>query len=344
MSLSQGFFPIEADVTSAMFSEAVHALFGDGITDYGAQFAVTIGGFTVMVKSGYILADGRWVWYEDDEETHLLNVKMPSANKDRVDAVVCRVDYTARTAAIEIMVDVDEEAVTEDPSLVRGNGEYNSILYFIHIKRSATALTAEDITDVRGDRNLCGYIKPLKDLAPDVVTVYQYFARTVEEKFSYLSEVSKHYSESLDSALQHMENASNTSLQHLNAAVDSTLEKMDNTVDAALGRMENTVDSALEHMETESDASLQHMQNAVDSAADILEQRAGNYANVFQIGDLMTVYRCTLEIDGWLLCDGADVPETYGELYNMLSGKLPDISKTTDEYKTYIYGGVPQDD
>ena len=127
MSLSQGFMPADAECTATQFSEAIHALFGDGILEYGAQFSMTIGGFTARLNSGYALSNGRFAWV-DDEEPLLIPVSMPSQNKDRTDALVCRVDYAERKASLEMKMDVDEESVRSDPSLVRGGGEYNCIL------------------------------------------------------------------------------------------------------------------------------------------------------------------------------------------------------------------------
>ena len=276
MSLTYGFClgDIDTEYSSAQFADAFHALFGDGITPYGAHFALTIGGFTATLASGYALAAGRWV---ENQDPLPLSVPLPDANGDRTDALVCRVDYAARKAALEVLVDVDANAVRADPSLLRGEGEYSCVLYLIRVRRGATSLSLEDVTDLRDDGDLCGRITPLAERSESVLTVYRFFTEGIDAEVSRLIGLSNQVAEKAD------------------AAVDKL-------------------------------------------TADI--RAAGGMA---EVGELMTsLQRPTPEAE-WLLCSGGAVPAGYPALAALIGGTLPDIPAMDGRFRTYIYGGEPEE-
>lgn len=218
MSVEMGFVPVDSDITSEMFSNAIHTLFGDGITDYGKQFSIRVGGFTATLDSGYIISAGRWAWLEEDE-TALLDIQLPSLNKDRTDAIVCHVDYAERKASLQVLFDVEEAKIRNDPSLIRNSDQYNCIMYFINVKRGATSISSADIKDVRSDSKLCGYIKPLKNLIGDVVTVHKYFTDTIVKNFANLNAVKDKYKSELDNATGSMKSTINSALDELDKKV-----------------------------------------------------------------------------------------------------------------------------
>lgn len=175
MSLSYGFCLDGQDstYTSAQFAEAFQAVFGDGICEYGRHFDLAeILNFTVTLGTGYAIAAGRWL--ENDENLSL--TLPPSGNyDDRYDAVAVRVDYEARKVYLEIMADVDPTAPP------RNDKEYAIFLYVIFVKRGATVLSTDDITDVRADRTVCGYIKPFSDISSDVEYIYTFLRSGIDE-------------------------------------------------------------------------------------------------------------------------------------------------------------------
>lgn len=175
MALSYGFCldGIDSLYTSAQFSEAFQAVFGDGICVYGRQFELAeILNFTVTIGTGYAIAAGRWL--ENDENLAL--TLTPSSNyEDRYDAVAIRVDYEARKVSLEILADVDPTAPP------RNEKEYCIFLYVIFVKRGATVLSADDITDVRADQTVCGYIKPFSDISSDVEYIYTFLRSGIDE-------------------------------------------------------------------------------------------------------------------------------------------------------------------
>ena len=170
MSLSYGFCldELSSQYNSAQFSEAFRAVTGDGITPRGARLEISINGFTVTVNSGYALVAGRWL---SNDEPLAMTVKSSGDHEDRTDALAVRVDYKARKAALEILEDIETE---ELPGMLRNKREYSIVLCLIQVRRGATTLTPEDITDVRADPNLCGAVLPFSAIAGDVLRVYQF--------------------------------------------------------------------------------------------------------------------------------------------------------------------------
>lgn len=200
MSLTYGFCldDITSTYDSAQFADAFHALLGDGITPQGARFALTINGFTATLASGYALAAGRWV-HSDEPLALALN---PSGNNDdRTDALVVRVDYEARKAVLEVLVDVDAAAIRADPSLLRNGAEYSRVLYFLRVRRGTTALSPEDVTDMRADENLCGTITPLSALSKSVLYIYNFLVSGIDQEVARLIGLSNQAIQKADAAI-----------------------------------------------------------------------------------------------------------------------------------------------
>lgn len=178
MSLTYGFC-LDADTTmynSAQFSDAFHAVAGDGVTLQGTQLEATINGFAVTVGSGYALSAGRWL---ENDEPLTIPIGPSSNNDDRTDALVVRVDYTTRKASLEVLVNVD---VLKLPGELRNTAEYSIILYLIHIRRGATTLTPEDVVDLRSDSDMCGDVLPLSAIAGDVLYIYQFLTSGIDQE------------------------------------------------------------------------------------------------------------------------------------------------------------------
>lgn len=204
MSLTYGFClgDIDTEYNSAQFADAFHALFGDGITPYGAQFSLTIGGFTATLASGYALAAGRWVKNDDPLP---LSIPPSGNNADRTDALVARVDYEARKASLEVLVDVDAAAIRADPSLLRGKDEYSCVLYLIRVRRGSTSLSVEDVTDLREDGSLCGKLTPLENVAESVLRVYRFFTEGLDAEAARLIGMSEQVIGKADAAVSKLE-------------------------------------------------------------------------------------------------------------------------------------------
>lgn len=269
MSLTYG-FALNASDNSADFSGALNAVTGDGITTQGGKLAAAVNGFNINLSSGYALAAGR---YLQNDETHTIEVGPPLNSKDRVDALTVCVDYEARKAELKVLEDVNIAKIRADPSIIRNEDQYCIILYLISVKRGATSLTTSDITDLRADKDLCGSVVPLPDIAGDVIYIYNF----------------------------------------LNGGIDAEVSRLIGLSNAVIAK---------------ADAAIADLDSAIKAA--------GGGAN---IGDLFTGINAPSE-SGWLLCNGGAVPAGYTALSALLDGTLPDISKETDRYKTYIFGGA----
>lgn len=201
MSLTYG-FTLGSKTNSKQLSDALHAVVGDGITPQGGRFNVTINGFTATLASGYGFAAGRWI--ENDEPLRL-TVQPPNRNDDRTDALVARVDYTAKKVALEVLVDVDPDKIRDDPSILRNDDEYSVFLYFIRVRRGVTSLTPDDVTDVRDDNVLCGKVVPLSDIAGKVIYIYQFLVSGIDDEVARLIDLSEQVCQKADTAIEELD-------------------------------------------------------------------------------------------------------------------------------------------
>lgn len=202
MSLTYG-FALQPTDNSADFANALHAITGDGITSYGGRFAInSVNGFTVTLSAGLAFAAGRWL---KNDETHRLTVQPSWNNADRTDALVCRVDYAAREAALEILVDVDPNVIRADLSILRNIDEYSVFLYFINVKRGVTSLSPSNVTDLRADAALCGSVVPHSSIARNVLYVYNFLLSGIDEEVARLVGLSKEVEARADAAIEELD-------------------------------------------------------------------------------------------------------------------------------------------
>lgn len=178
----------DREYTAEEFCSALHAVFGDGICKYGAGFGLTLGGFDLNISTGYAAAAGRYV---KNTDTFTATLGPSSNTEDRYDALAVRVDYPGRRAALDVIQNVDPDAIRADPVLVRNSTEYCVILYFIHVRRGATTLSPNDVEDVRSDGGLCGNVVPLAEASGNVLYIYRYLTEGIDEKAGQLMQDSE---------------------------------------------------------------------------------------------------------------------------------------------------------
>lgn len=168
MALSYGFClgELSSLYDSAQFSNAFHAVFGDGVTRAGSRLEAAISGFSITVGTGYAMKAGRWL---ENDEPLALTIKAAGNHKDRFDALAVRVDKEERKVNLELMADVDPD-----------NPPDALILYLIRVPRGASTLTPENVTDLRADPELCGEIPPLSQLSADVLYVYNFLRSGID--------------------------------------------------------------------------------------------------------------------------------------------------------------------
>lgn len=206
MPLSYGFClgDITSEYTSAQFSDAIHSITGSGISLEGAQFSVTVSGFNATVASGYALAAGRWL---QNDSPHTLAMPPSGSNGDRVDALAVHVDYKERKVFLTVLEGVDPVAIRENLGIIRGETEYNLILFFVRIRRRATTLSPEDITDVRAEEGLCGCITPLSHISADVLYVYEFLTGGIDREIQRILDMGKAVEDKANSAIAALDEA-----------------------------------------------------------------------------------------------------------------------------------------
>lgn len=201
MSLTYG-FALGTSTTSQDFSHAFQALAGDGVTQFGGRFGLSVNGFSITVSSGRALAAGRWL---ENSEPLDMSVQISDNNEDRTDALAVRADDTQRKTALEILTGVNPDAIRADLSLIRNDETYSVLLYFIKVRRGSTALTLEDVTDLRDDGDLCGAIVPLSDISGDAIRVYNYLLSGIDDEVDALILQSKQIEEKADTAIAELD-------------------------------------------------------------------------------------------------------------------------------------------
>ena len=201
MSLTSGFALRDTD-NSKDFADALYNVAGDGVTPQGGRFNLSVNGFTASLSSGYALAAGRWV---ENDEPFPLYIPPPGNNEDRVDAIAVRVDYEARKASLEVLLDVDPVAIKANPSLLRDDGQYVVVLYLIRVRRGVTALTPDDVIDLRDDVDLCGRVLPLSAIAGDVIYIYGFLTGGIDAEVARLVSLSNAVVAKADAAIAQLD-------------------------------------------------------------------------------------------------------------------------------------------
>ena len=201
MALSYG-FALRTTDNSADFADALHAVTGDGITEYGGRLSATVNGFSVTISTGYAFAGGRWLL--NDEQCRL-TIPSPTNSGDRIDAIAARVDYGGRVMGLEVVSGVDVAGIREDQTIIRNDTEYCIFLYLVRVKRGATSLVPDDITDVRADETLCGSVIPYSSVSGGVMKAYQFIASGIDEEVQRLIEMSQSLCDKADEDIANLD-------------------------------------------------------------------------------------------------------------------------------------------
>lgn len=194
MALEYGFALAPIDDSTA-FSNAMQAAFGDGIALEGGRFGLTINGFTAALASGYALVEGRWI---QGDEPMAIKIGPSGNNNDRTDALVAQVDYEARKVALEVLADVD-------PNNLRAGG--GIVLYLIHVRRGVTALTPDDVADLRKDGALCGQLVPLSSISEKALYIYNFLLSGIDEEIARIIGMSDKVAQHADEEIKRLDEA-----------------------------------------------------------------------------------------------------------------------------------------
>lgn len=160
MALTSGFYTsynndrlYNADQVTKFFEGLVSA---NGIYEsVGNAFIVKASsGLTLTVGEGRGLVNYCWVKNDADMTITLnpANVALP-----RYTAIVLRNSVTNREITLE-MIDGTAASTPLKPAIVRNNEYFDILLAYVYVGASATAITQANITDMRANTNVCGWI------------------------------------------------------------------------------------------------------------------------------------------------------------------------------------------
>ena len=152
------------------FTSYLDKLVGNGVfPNPSTQLQVRAGsGMNVIVGAGQ-----GWINGHKLVNTADLTVPIEAADVvlNRIDLIIFYVDLTLREMGIGIKKGVNA-ANPVAPTLTRSATHYEMCLAQINIPKQTTAITATQITDTRGNSNLCGYVQGLIQQA-DTTTLFE---------------------------------------------------------------------------------------------------------------------------------------------------------------------------
>lgn len=114
-------------------------------------------GLSVIVGAGQGWIDGHKI---DNTADYPLTLTAADAVYPRIDAIVFYADYTNREMGIGIVKGTPASSPVA-PALTRTSAKYEMALAYILVAKSASTISADNITDTRGDEDLCGYVHGL---------------------------------------------------------------------------------------------------------------------------------------------------------------------------------------
>lgn len=178
--------------TSGQFGEMMRLASGDGVCDWGGQFAGQLSGMTVTLGNGFGLIGGHWL-KSDSPET----VSFPPASiqVDRVDAVAIWVDEKARQASLGVLAGIDPAGI-RDGTLDTADGPA-LVLYTSLIRRGAQS--AGELTDCRR------MVPLLPSVTEKVLRAYDFTFSGIDREVARLLALGQAVSDKADAAIARLD-------------------------------------------------------------------------------------------------------------------------------------------
>lgn len=111
-------------------------------------------GMNVVVKAGKGMVNSHWFYITSDTS---MAISSSDVILNRIDAVVIRMDSSARTITLAIK----EGTLATNPvapTLTRSDSIYEIALAYVNVNKNATSINSSMITDTRSNNDLCGWI------------------------------------------------------------------------------------------------------------------------------------------------------------------------------------------
>ena len=137
------------------FSRYLENIVGNGVFPNPSTSlqAAASSGMDIVVKQG-----SAWIAGHKLINTAALTLTVDASESllNRIDRVVCYIDYVNRVMDIEIVKGTPATNPTA-PALVRTDSRYELSLATIYVAKQVTAITNANITDTRADTTICGW-------------------------------------------------------------------------------------------------------------------------------------------------------------------------------------------
>ena len=146
---------------SVDMATAFHTLASNGVANLGTNLQVTAEGSTMRTLVGYgtAMIEGYYYKLRDDGSGIQAFTHTTEAELNRIDRIILRLDFTARTIAIAKLIGT-AAATPEAPELTRDEEVYEISLAQVYVHAGAAELLSTDITDERANDTVCGLIAP----------------------------------------------------------------------------------------------------------------------------------------------------------------------------------------
>lgn len=121
----------------------------------GKAFIVTSNNdMSINVGSGKAYINEKWI---ENDKTVNYSIDASDTAYARIDTVVIRLDYTARTISIKILKGTASPTPTA-VSITRNSSVYDLKLAEVKVNANVTKITTSDISDYRLDTRVCGFV------------------------------------------------------------------------------------------------------------------------------------------------------------------------------------------
>jgi hypothetical protein len=138
---------------------------------------VTAGtGMNIIIKKGEARLDWKWFISDSDE---ILQIDAADVSLNRMDRIVIRIDFTARTIGFAIKKGTGATNPII-PDIQRDTTMFELGLAVVSVPKQTTALTQSLITDTRLDAGVCGVVTGLIDQV-DTTTLFNQYQTAFQE-------------------------------------------------------------------------------------------------------------------------------------------------------------------
>ncbi|MBQ2823093.1 MAG: hypothetical protein IJF18_00765 [Oscillospiraceae bacterium] len=147
----------------------------DGVLgDDTNKLAVTAGGgMSVSISAGTAYIGGRWLRRKESQTLTLSNA---DTVYNRWDAIAVRCDFEKRAIYLTAVEGIPSVSPVK-PAPKRDESAYDIIIAYVYVDANSVEITQSDITDTRGDTNLCGWVTSAIDTIDTTALFAQYEAQ-----------------------------------------------------------------------------------------------------------------------------------------------------------------------